>query len=145
MLNKLPWDDYFMSLAKLVAKRSIDPDTQHGTIIVDADHRIISTGYNSPPKGISDDIVPLTRPAKYKWMNHSELNAIIYARQSLKGCTIYQTGPSCSMCWLTIANSGIVRQVYGSLSSNCVSEEDIAVQELMAKIIGIDRVQYLQF
>lgn len=137
------WDDYFMNLCKHVALKSKDPSTKHGSIIVDPEHNIISTGFNGPPRGVDDSIVPLTRPEKYSWFCHSEINSLTTANRtgsSLKDCTIYQTGPSCKFCWLAIANSGIRRQVCGSLSSNCVSEEDIEVQRQMAKMIGIEQV-----
>ncbi len=40
------WDQYFMNIANEVAKRSKDPSTQVGCVIVDSDHRPISFGYN---------------------------------------------------------------------------------------------------
>ena len=49
------WDEYFMGIAMLAAKRSKDPNTQVGACIVSPDNIIISTGYNGMPKGCSDD------------------------------------------------------------------------------------------
>lgn len=54
----LEWDEYFMALAFLAAKRSKDPCTQVGACIVDTDKRIVSLGYNGMPKGCSDDEFP---------------------------------------------------------------------------------------
>ncbi|HCP71578.1 MAG TPA: cytidine deaminase, partial [Clostridiales bacterium] len=42
----ISWDEYFMGIAMLAAKRSKDPNTQVGACIVSADNIIISTGYN---------------------------------------------------------------------------------------------------
>ena len=51
----LSWDDYFMAVALLSAKRSKDPNTQVGACIVNKNNIIESIGYNGLPKGCSDD------------------------------------------------------------------------------------------
>ncbi len=38
----ISWDEYFMGVALLAAKRSKDPNTQVGACIVGKDHRILS-------------------------------------------------------------------------------------------------------
>ena len=55
------WDEYFMGVAMLAARRSKDPSTQVGACIVSQDNIIISTGYNGMPKGCSDDEFPWER------------------------------------------------------------------------------------
>ena len=40
------WDEYFIEIAKVTAKRSKDPSTQTGCVIVDKNNRPISFGYN---------------------------------------------------------------------------------------------------
>ena len=57
----ISWDEYFMGIAMLAAKRSKDPNTQVGACIVSQDNIIISTGYNGMPKGCSDDEYPWER------------------------------------------------------------------------------------
>ena len=52
----ISWDEYFMGVALLAAKRSKDPNTQVGACIVDANNIILSTGYNGFPYGCADDI-----------------------------------------------------------------------------------------
>ena len=47
----ISWDEYFMGIAMLAAKRSKDPNTQVGACIVSPDNIIISTGYNGMPQG----------------------------------------------------------------------------------------------
>ena len=37
----LTWDEYFMGLAHLSAKRSKDPSTQVGAVIVSSEHRVV--------------------------------------------------------------------------------------------------------
>ena len=50
----LDYETYFMLMALLVKERSKDPKTQVGAVIV-KNNRLLSTGYNGTPKGLSDD------------------------------------------------------------------------------------------
>ena len=54
----ISWDEYFMGVALLSAKRSKDPATQVGACVVNEDNRIIGIGYNGFPKGCEDDEFP---------------------------------------------------------------------------------------
>ena len=88
----ITWDTYFISLAYLIAMKSKDTKTKHGSVIVGIDNEIVSTGYNSPPRGIDDNKPERQgRPEKYFWNEHSERNAIYNAARigvSLKGCRL---------------------------------------------------------
>ena len=55
----LTWDEYFMGLAHLSAKRSKDPNTQVGAAIVNDQHKVVSIGYNGFPNGCHDDDLSL--------------------------------------------------------------------------------------
>ena len=94
----ISWDEYFMGVASLSAKRSKDPNTQVGACIVSQDNKILSMGYNGLPTGCSDDEFPWNRESedpydnKYFYSTHSELNAILnYRGGSLEGAKIYVT------------------------------------------------------
>jgi len=106
------WDIRFLDLAKLIGSWSKDPSTQVGAVIVDDNHRIISVGYNGFPKGIEDNERLQDRETKYKIIVHGEINAILFANKSLKGCTLY-TVPfePCPRCAGLIIQSGIKRVV----------------------------------
>ena len=47
----ITWDEYFMGVAELSARRSKDPNTQVGACIVSSDNKILSMGYNGFPRG----------------------------------------------------------------------------------------------
>lgn len=138
-MSRPSWDEYYMDMAFFVSQKSLDPHTKHGCIVVDNEYTPLSMGYNSPPRGCIDDMIPLTRPEKYPYMVHSEENAIINAARSgvsLKGSTFYITGFPCPRCFRGILNVGAEKIVYGPVNSNCISEEDKNAIELMnAKII----------
>lgn len=119
------WDEYFLNMCKDVAKRSKDPSTQHGAVIVDEKHGLVSTGYNGGCRHIPDELLDWGRPAKYEWgVIHAEENALWFAKRDLDGCTMYITGPPCSKCMLRIAHLGIVRVVYGDQQSHCIDADD---------------------
>ena len=109
-MNK--WDMNFLGLAANVATWSLDPSTKVGAVIVDKDNRVVSVGYNGFPKGIKDNERLNDRVLKYQMIVHAEANAILFARGSVKGCTIY-TFPfmPCSNCASLLIQSGIKKVV----------------------------------
>ena len=113
--NYITWDEYFMGIAMLAARRSKDPSTQGGACIVSQDNIIISTGYNGMPKGCSDDEFPWDRTGeetKYPYVVHAELNAILNANgRDLRGSKLYVALFPCNECAKAIIQSG-VKEVY---------------------------------
>lgn len=113
----ISWDEYFMGVAILAAKRSKDPNTQVGACIVDEDNKILSIGYNGMPIHCSDDEFAWSNDRsednKYLYIVHSELNAILnYRGGSLKGSKIYVTLFPCNECAKAIIQSGIKEIIY---------------------------------
>ena len=112
----ISWDEYFMGIAMLAAKRSKDPSTQVGACIVSQDNIIISTGYNGMPKGCSDDEYPWERTGaetKYPYVVHAELNAILNANgRDLRGSRIYVALFPCNECAKAIIQSGVKEVLY---------------------------------
>ena len=112
----ISWDEYFMGIAMLAAKRSKDPSTQVGACIVSPDNIIISTGYNGMPKGCSDDEFPWGRTGeetKYPFVVHAELNAILNANgRDLRGSRLYVALFPCNECAKAIIQSGVKEVVY---------------------------------
>jgi len=112
----MDWEQYFRNIAHQVKLKSKDKYTQIGAVIVGTDNEIVSTGYNSFPRGIDDDIESRQeRPEKYYWFEHAERNAIYNAARigvSTKDCTMYLTcGIPCADCCRGIINAGIRRIV----------------------------------
>lgn len=112
------WDQYFMGIALLSAKRSKDPHTQVGACIVNEDKKIVGIGYNGLPNGISDDDFNWDRYAsdeldsKYPYVCHAELNAILNSHQDLTNCSIYVTLFPCNECCKLIIQSKIKNVYY---------------------------------
>ena len=110
----ISWVQYFRELAHTVKNKSKDENTQIGAVIVGKDKEIVSTGYNSFPRGIVDTLKDRQeRPEKYYWFEHAERNAIYNAARigvSTKGTTMYLScGIPCADCARGIINAGITR------------------------------------
>jgi dCMP deaminase len=135
------WDQYFLALAEQVSRRSPDPNTKHGCVIVDGDKRVISTGYNGPVAGLPNAMVPLTRPEKYLWFIHAEDNAVAFARGDMRGACAYVTGRPCAACFRRLLQVGVRRIVYAGRESACISPEEMQACTLMAQALGVEVVE----
>ena len=130
-MSKIPYDDYFLAMCYLVAQRSPDPSTKCGSVLVSAENRVLSTGYNGPIKGVNDAIIPTERPAKYAHFLHSEENCLLAYNgclQDLTGATIYVTGAPCHKCLRMIIQKGITNIVY--TDGNLAVMQDKTEQEI---------------
>jgi dCMP deaminase len=114
----ISWDEYFMGVALLSAKRSKDPSTQVGACIVNDKNKIVGAGYNGLPIGCSDDDFPWEKKGefldtKYPYICHAELNAILNnIGMDLQGCKIYTALFPCNECSKAIIQSGITEVIY---------------------------------
>ena len=143
----ISWDEYFMGVAMLAARRSKDPNTQVGACIVDDDNRILSTGYNGFPYGCSDDEYPWTRDGdandtKYPYVVHAELNAILNNRgKNLVGARIYVALFPCNECAKAIVQSGIREVVY--LSDKYANTPSTQASKRMLASAGVRVRQFI--
>ena len=123
MAKRPSWDEYFMSIARLVAGRSTCLRRRVGAILV-KDRRILATGYNGAPAGLPHceetgclrerlSVPPGERHELCRGI-HAEQNAIIQSANygtGIAGATIYTTHHPCSVCAKMIINAGITRVV----------------------------------
>jgi dCMP deaminase len=116
--NYISWDEYFMGVALLSAKRSKDPATQVGACIVNTKNKIVGAGYNGLPAGCDDNEFPWDKQGdflqtKYPYVCHAELNAILNnIGMDLHGCRIYTALFPCNECAKAIIQSGITEVIY---------------------------------
>lgn len=133
-VKKPSFDDYYLSLAFIVAQRSIDPNTKCGCVIVSKDNRILSTGYNGPIKNSNDDQIPMVRPYKYYHMIHAEENALLSyngSYQDIQNGTAYITNPPCHKCLRMLLQKGIKKLVHTNIQTKCVDVDDLEAQKIM--------------
>jgi dCMP deaminase len=142
------WDDYFMEIAHVVAKRSTCLSRQVGCVLV-SDRRILCTGYNGPPKGLShcEDLggclraqlgIPRGQRQEVCRALHAEQNAIIQAAVhgvALNEVTSYTLTQPCVTCAKMLINAGVRRIVYRD------AYPDELAQQILAEA-GIELVQW---
>jgi dCMP deaminase len=132
------WDDYFLDIVGLVAKRATCRRRCVGAALV-RDRRILSTGYNGAPSGLKHCLeigclreqnrIPSGERHELCRGLHAEQNAIIQAALhgvSVKGATLYCTNHPCIICAKMIINAGIVRIVVGGEYRDRLAEEMLA-------------------
>lgn len=123
-MQRPDWDNYFMEIAQVVARRGNCSRRQVAAVIV-KDHRVISTGYNGTPRGITnccDGGCPRCGSDTPSGSNlsdclccHAEENAIVQAAYhgiSVKDAVLYTTFSPCLLCAKMIINSGISEVIY---------------------------------
>ena len=113
--RRLPWDQYFMTIAHVVAARSTCDRKHVGAVIV-RDRTILSTGYNGSIRGMPhcDEADHMMEAGHCVATIHAEANAIIQSARNgvrIEGASIYVTASPCWNCFKMIANSGI-EQIY---------------------------------
>ena len=137
----LSWDEYFMGIAVLSAKRSKDPSTQVGACIVNKDKRIISVGYNGMPRCCSDDEFPWDKnenplDSKYLYVCHAELNAILNCdRGNVRDCICYTTLFPCNECAKAIIQSGMSEVVY--MEDKYADSDSVVASKKMFDTAGV--------
>lgn len=123
-MERPSWPDYFMDIARLVARRSTCLRRQVGAVVVKEKH-ILATGYNGTPSGITHCAevgclrqqlgVPSGERHELCRGLHAEQNAIIQAAKhgvNIAGATLYCTNSPCVICSKMIINAGVCKIVY---------------------------------
>lgn len=115
-MDRLSWDDYFISMALLASKRATCERLRVGTIIV-RDNQIIATGYNGSASGDVHciDVGCLMEDDHCVRTIHSEQNALLQCAKhgvSTNGATVYVTHFPCFNCAKTLVTAGIKELIY---------------------------------
>jgi dCMP deaminase len=117
------WDDYFMAIAKIVASRGTCDRLYAGSVLV-KDNRIIATGYNGSPPGLShcDDVGHLLEEGHCVRTIHGEHNSLLQAAKqggtSTDGSTMYTKYSPCIHCAKYVIAAGVKRVVIGKVYRN---------------------------
>lgn len=142
-MPRITWDELFMAIARLYAKRSTCKYFKVGVVFV-RNNRILTAGYNGPPKGEphceevgcqKEDTYGNRLPAGSGLCRgaHAEMNAIANASTegvNLSGSTVYCTYSPCFDCAKVLVNLGIVGFVY---SSDYPEKENLMAIELFQR------------
>ena len=136
------WDEYFMSIAQVVATRSTCPRKYVGAVIV-RNRTILSTGYNGSIRGMPhcSDVGHMMEDGHCVATVHAEANAIIQAAKNgvrIDGAEIYTTASPCWSCFKLIANAGISAIYYGEFYRDTRSIE--VARSLGLQLVDLTRM-----
>jgi dCMP deaminase len=146
MIEEISWDQYFMSMAYLVGMKSKDKSTKVGCVIVGPDNEVVSTGYNSFPRLLNDNVPERhEKPLKYMFIAHAERNAISNASRigvSTKNCRIYLPWYPCVDCASILIQSGITEIILhsefpGNIHNSDKWTDNMRVGQEMLKECGV--------
>jgi dCMP deaminase len=148
MTERPAWDSYFMKIAEDVATRSTCLRRAVGALIV-KDKRILTTGYNGVPTGITHCTEETCLRIKYNIPSgerhelcrglHAEQNAIIQAAYhgvSIKDAVIYVTHQPCSICTKMLINSGIKKFIFRHPYRDPLAEEMLRETDIELQVFG---------
>jgi len=154
-MKRPSWDEYFMEITHLVAKRSTCLRRQVGAVVV-KDKNILATGYNGAPSGVAHCLdvgclrermqIPSGERHELCRGLHAEQNAIIQAAKhgtNIDGGTLYCTTMPCIICSKMIINAGIRRIVYGqgypdTLAEEMITESGVKVEKFHSHPAKVD-------
>nr|WP_319388019.1 deaminase [uncultured Cohaesibacter sp.] len=113
MSSRPGFDEWVLECADAVARRSRDPSTKVGCVIVRPDKSFAAVGYNGFPRSMEDrgewwD----SREEKYDRVIHAEMNALAAMKEPARGCIVYVTHPPCKECTKFLAAHQVAKVVW---------------------------------
>ncbi len=144
------WDSRWLAVAKLFASFSKDPSTGCGAVAVDSRKRLVASGFNGFSRRVEDSQERLhNRTTRYSLTIHAEINMLISAERSLRGCTVYLWPmPPCSQCAAALIQAGISRVVAPSpapdLADRWGESIELAVMAMREAGVKVDILDNLE-
>jgi len=155
------WDEHLIALAFETAKKSKDPNTQVGCVIVGEDKEPLSAGFNGAPIGVADDALRYSREpasldrqgrflvgvfegrprAKDLFVCHAEENAVALAARSghrLRSSVAYVTHHPCSRCARLLIQAGVRAVVVAEGTTTAMPAVEFAAAALMFSEAGVE-------
>jgi len=147
-IKRPSWDEYFISIAKLVSSRSTCLRRAVGAVIV-KDRRVLATGYNGTPTDIKHceetgclrDRLGIPSGQRHELCRglHGEQNALLQASLygvSVKGASIYITNEPCIICAKMLINAGITEVIVADGYPDKMAKEFLDDAEIILRVLG---------
>ena len=148
LMNRPDWNEYFMEMAELASNRATCLRRQVGAVLV-KDKKILATGYNGAPKGIThcNKVGCLREKMNVPSGERHEICRGVHAEQNLvaqaayhgvetKGSTVYCTHQPCIICTKILINAGIKKVYYKNGYKDEFARE--LLKESNLKLIKVD-------
>lgn len=131
---------YFMDIAWAVSKKSNDPSTQVGCVIVNKDNKPISFGYNGYLDGYDVSLMRTDYPYKDMMIIHAEMRAMLSSQvTSFENCKVYTTHVSCENCLKHMIHAGIKEFIYEKQDTNAnfITPDRKKIITFLVKMTGV--------
>ena len=151
MQERLSWDQYYMRITHLVARRSTCLRRVVGAIAV-KDKRILATGYNGAPAGLEHCLdvgclreelgIPSGERHELCRGLHAEQNVIIQAAihgVSITGSFIYCTTQPCLICSKMLINCGIKKIFFSQGYPDRLAQEMLTRAQVEFELLPITK------
>jgi dCMP deaminase len=138
------WDLRFLNIAKHISTWSKDPSSKVGAVITKG-KVMIASGFNGFPKNTDDNPeIYKNREQKYLRIIHAEINAILYSKCDLSGCTLYCTLPPCCQCTAAIIQSGITKVIHNKPDKFFIErwKDSLKESKAMFSEAGVEVIEY---
>jgi dCMP deaminase len=111
--ERISWNEYFIEITKLIAKRASCPRKQVGALIV-KNNKIIASGYNGSPKGMLHCSTAgcIIKNNHCTRVIHAEMNALLQAGKESQDAKLYCTCLPCEICFKLCIQAGIKEIIY---------------------------------
>ncbi len=145
MSRQFKWDMRFLHLAQHVSTYSKDPSTCVGSVIVRPDNSVCSIGFNGFPMDVKDTEERLNnRELKLRIVIHAEINAAIFAREEIKGYTLFNYPfQPCAPCSSFFIQKGIKR-IVAPYSDNPRWKDDFVIANEILREAGVEVKLYTE-
>ena len=121
-MSRPDWQEYFLSIVKVVATRGACARRQVGCVLVNKDNQILATGYNGRPKSMPNCLKggtylcsAATAPSGTNLEGcesvHAEQNALLQCKDVKEIRTVYVSCTPCIHCMKMLMNTGADRIV----------------------------------
>lgn len=147
MRQRPSWDETFMDICRVIAKRSTCLKLQTAAVLV-KDTNIVSIGYNGTPSKMthcnvhfSDTPTEVFQQIHHDWSVanelHAEMNALLQCYGDTRNSTMYTIYSPCINCAKCIVAAKIARVVYIHEYKRTFTES-----ELFLKLNGVSLVNH---
>lgn len=102
--------DTYFNIAKAISDLSHDSQTKVGCVLIAPEGEVLLCSFNGFVRGAKDCSLPNTRPQKYIYIQHAEVNALYQAARrgiQVRDCILVTTMSPCSNCLRAVWQAGI--------------------------------------
>jgi dCMP deaminase len=143
------FDEWFMNFVYLAARKSKDPKTKIGAVLV-KNNEPIAICYNGFPRGVKDSPERYhDRELKRRMVCHAEENVTYLAAKrgvSTVGATLYTQGVPCSECTKGLINAEISKIIVHKQWPNLMHSPEwvssIELSHVMLKEAGVEVLSF---